>query len=62
MALGLLAAWAVDIALYLGGMKALVFQATSVLVVISIPWVLLTVVVSFLEMRRAARNASKRDP
>jgi hypothetical protein len=59
MALAWLAAWVIDIALYLAGMKALAFQVTSLLVVISIPWVLLTVVVSFFEMRRATRKAGK---
>lgn len=56
MAFAWLAAWVVDIALYLIGMKAAAFQATSWLIVISIPWMLLTVVVSFIEMRRAAKR------
>jgi hypothetical protein len=54
-----LAAWAVDAALYLAGMKERAFHAASILIVISIPWVLLAVVVSFLEMRNAARKARK---
>jgi hypothetical protein len=59
MALAWLGAWAIDGALYLAGMKALAFQATSLLVVISVPWLLLTVVVSFLEMRRVTKKAGK---
>jgi hypothetical protein len=59
MALLWLAAWAIDIALYLAGMKAWAFHAGAVLIVVSIPWLLLAVVVSFLEMRSAARKAGK---
>ena len=59
MALLWLAAWAIDVALYLAGMKAWAFHAGAVLIVVSIPWLLLTVVVSFLEMRRAARSRPK---
>ena len=56
MALAWLLGWVVAIALYLAGMKAPAFYALSALVVVSIPWVLLTVVVSFLEMRRVAKS------
>ena len=59
MALIWLAAWAVDVALYLLGEKKPAFDAAAILIVVSIPWVLLTVVVSFLEMRRAAKKARK---
>ena len=44
---------------FLTGLEVAALYAAGTLIFVSIPWVVLTVVVSFLEMRRAAKSTQK---